>query len=57
MAIILKAISQKSRVYYALVLACHFIYIFSSSQKKFAKKGNCGHRLTNNDGQRFIGQN
>ena len=37
-AIILNAISQTSRVYYALVVDCHFIYILFSSQKKFAKK-------------------
>ena len=37
-ALILNAISQTSRVYYALVVDCHFIYIFFSSQKKFAKE-------------------
>ena len=37
-AIILNAIALTSRVYYALVVDCHFIYILFSSQKKFAKK-------------------
>ena len=37
-ALILNAIFQTSRVYYALVVDCHFIYIFFSSKKKFAKK-------------------
>ena len=30
---------QTRRVYYASVVACHFVHLFSASQKKLCKKG------------------